>query len=128
MWLVWNLKIEERSLYMRNKAEELAQKQLEAYNAQTIEAFLDCYSEDVIVMEFPSNSVMYQGINEMRIRYSRMFEENPDNHAELLSRIIKGRIAIDHEYVTGRSNGKEVHAVAMYEVIHEKISKVWFVV
>ncbi|RIW35337.1 steroid delta-isomerase [Bacillus salacetis] len=113
---------------MKNKAEELAQKQLEAYNAQDIEGFLDCYREDVTVMEFPSNKVIYRGIGELRERYSWMFGENPGNHAELLNRITKGNVAIDHEYVTGRSNGAEAYAVAMYEVDGEKISKVWFVV
>ncbi|WP_421384100.1 nuclear transport factor 2 family protein [Bacillus salacetis] len=112
---------------MSNKAEELAQRQLDSYNAQDIEAFLDCYSEDVTVMEFPSNRVMYQGLSEMRKRYTRMFQENPDNHAELLSRITKGNVAIDHEYVTGRANGNEVYAVAMYEISEDKINKVWFV-
>jgi hypothetical protein len=112
---------------LSNKVEELAQKQLDAYNAQEIEAFLECYSEDVTVLEFPSNNVVYQGIGEMRKRYSRMFEENPNNHAELLSRIVKGDVAIDHEFVTGRSNGSEVYAVAMYEICDGKINKVWFV-
>jgi hypothetical protein len=113
---------------MNNEAEELAQKQLDAYNEQDIESFLECYSEDVTVMEFPSNKVIYQGLGEMRKRYTRMFEENPNNHAELLSRITKGSVAIDHEYVTGRANGKEVYAVAMYEIMETKINKVWFVV
>ncbi|MGF2615275.1 steroid delta-isomerase [Rossellomorea vietnamensis] len=113
---------------MITMAEELAQKQLAAYNAQNLEAFLECYSDDVLVIEFPSNNVMYQGIEGMRERYGKMFQENPDNHAELLSRIIKGNIAIDHEHVTGRANGKESFAVAMYEVIENKINKVWFVV
>ncbi|WP_409253366.1 nuclear transport factor 2 family protein [Bacillus sp. SCS-153A] len=113
---------------MGDQSKHLAQKQLDAYNAQDIEAFLDCYSEDVTVMEFPSNKVMYKGIGEMRERYTRMFEENPKNHAELLNRMTKGNIAIDHEYVTGRANGKEVYAVAMYEVCDDKIKNVWFVV
>ncbi|WP_044022907.1 nuclear transport factor 2 family protein [Bacillus sp. SG-1] len=113
---------------MSKKAEYLAQKQLDAYNLQDIETFLDCYSTDVTVMEFPSNKVIYQGLDAMRERYTRMFEENPNNHAELLNRMAKGNVAIDHEHVTGRANGKEVYAVAMYEVSDEKIKKVWFVV
>lgn len=113
---------------MNTKAEELAQKQLDAYNAQNLEAFLECYSDDVMVMEFPSNAVIYQGIVEMKERYGKMFRENPDNHAKLLSRIIKENIAIDHEHVTGRANGRESFAVAMYEIQGDKINKVWFVV
>ncbi|MGM0846411.1 MAG: nuclear transport factor 2 family protein [Bacillota bacterium] len=113
---------------MSKKAEELAQKQLDAYNAQNLDEFLECYSDDVVVMEFPSNNVMYKGTEQMKERYGKMFHENPDNHAKLLSRIIKENIAIDHEHVTGRANGKESFAIAMYEVREDKIGKVWFVV
>lgn len=113
---------------MDKLAEELAQKQLDAYNEQNIDDFLQCYSENVIVREFPSNNIMYQGKEMMRARYERLFAENPNNHAKILSRITKGNVAIDHEYVTGRSNGNDLYAVAMYEIQHNKIETVWFIV
>ncbi|NHM31208.1 SnoaL-like domain-containing protein [Bacillus sp. C11] len=104
----------------------LAQKQLDAYNAQNLEEFLSVYSEDVQIMEFPSNRVTTNGLKEMRERYGRLFKENPNNHAELLARIVKENHVIDHEYVTGRANGKEAKAVAIYEIQGDKIAKVWF--
>lgn len=105
---------------------KLAQKQLDAYNAQNLEEFLSVYSEDVKVMEFPTNAVTTNGIAEMRERYGRLFKENPHNHAALVSRIVKGNKVIDHEHVTGRADGIERQAVAIYEIENEKISKVWF--
>lgn len=112
---------------MNNQAAVLAQRQLDAYNNQDIEAFLDVYSDDVEVRKFPSNELTYKGIDHMRTRYSALFEQNPNQHAALLSRIVKGTIVIDHEHVTGRASGEETEAVAMYEVENDKIIKVWFV-
>ncbi|WP_075617173.1 nuclear transport factor 2 family protein [Paenisporosarcina indica] len=105
----------------------LAQGQLDAYNAQDIEAFLEAYSDEVVVRTFPANEVTYKGIDKMRERYTALFEQNPNQHAALLSRVIKGTIVIDHEHVTGRANGVETEAIAMYEVSNGKISNVWFV-
>lgn len=105
---------------------KLAQKQLDAYNAQNLEEFLSVYSEDVKIMDFPSNHIVTNGIAEMRERYGKLFAENPNNHAALLARIVKGNKVIDHEHVTGRANGIEKHAIAIYEIENEKISKVWF--
>lgn len=112
---------------MSNQAAVLAQRQLDAYNNQEIEAFLDVYSDDVEVRKFPSNELTYKGIELMRARYSALFEQNPNQHAALLSRIVKGNVVIDHEHVTGRASGEETEAVAMYEVENNKIIKVWFV-
>lgn len=112
---------------MENLPESLAQRQLDAYNNQDIEGFLEVYSEDVEVRSFPSGELTYKGIAKMRERYSALFEANPEQHAELLSRIVKGNVVIDHEHVTGRASGIETHAIAIYEVEVEKISKVWFV-
>lgn len=111
---------------MEDKAELLAQKQLEAYNNQDLEGFLSVYSDNVLIMEFPSNKVVTNGIDEMRARYRKLFNEHPNNHAELLARIVHGNKVVDHELITGRVNSDVKRAVAIYEINEEKISKVWF--
>lgn len=111
---------------MENKAELLAQKQLEAYNTQDLEEFLSVYSDTVLIMEFPSNKVVTNGIDEMRVRYRKLFNEHPNNHAELLTRIVHGNKVVDHELITGRVDSDVKRAVAIYEINEEKISKVWF--
>ena len=112
---------------MMNLPESLAQRQLDAYNKQDIEAFLEVYANEVEVRTFPSGELTYKGIEKMRARYTTLFETNPNQHAALKSRIVKGNVVIDHEHVTGRTNGQETEAIAMYEVAGEKIVKVWFV-
>lgn len=107
--------------------EQLAQKQLDAYNQQDIEAFVSVYADDVVVMDFPSNNITLSGKEEFRTRYHNLFLQNPNNHAELKHRLVKGNIVIDHEYVTGRANGVNSEAIAIYEVDETHIRKVWFV-
>lgn len=107
-------------------SEMLAQKQLDAYNKQDLDGFLSVYSEDVTIMEFPSNNVTTSGIDEMRTRYGKLFKEHPNNHAQLLARMVHGNRVVDHELVTGRENSEPKKAVAIYEIEGEKIAKVWF--
>jgi hypothetical protein len=106
---------------------QLAQMQLDAYNSQDIEKFISVYSEDVEVMEFPTNRIMLSGIEEFKKRYSNLFSDNPNQHAELKSRVVKGNIVIDHEFITGRESGIDSEAVAIYEVSQYQILRVWFV-
>ncbi|WP_144480961.1 nuclear transport factor 2 family protein [Cytobacillus oceanisediminis] len=111
---------------MQKTPEKLAQQQLDAYNKQNLDEFLSVYSDDVVIMEFPSNDITTKGIEEMRTRYKKLFEQYPNNHAELLARIVHGNKVIDHELVTGRENSAPKKAVAIYEVTEGKIAKVWF--
>ncbi len=109
------------------KAINLAQKQLDSYNNNNLEEFISVYSENVVVMDFPTNEVRISGISDFIKRYEELFKNNPNQHAELKGRIVKGNTVIDHEYITGRANGQNSEAVAIYEVSGEQISKVWFI-
>ncbi|RSD25576.1 nuclear transport factor 2 family protein [Mesobacillus subterraneus] len=111
---------------MEKIAEMLAQKQLDAYNDQDLEVFLSAYSEDVLILEFPTNKIVTNGIEEMRSRYENLFRKHPNNHAELLGRMVHGNKVVDHELVTGREDSEPKKALAIYEIEGDKISKVWF--
>ncbi len=101
----------------------LAEEQLEAYNKRDIEAFLKPYAKNVKVYTFP-NTLNYEGIDEMRKRYTSFFESTPDLNCKVLKRIVKGNRIIDEEYLT--MNGNNFKAVAIYEVTNGKISSVYF--
>lgn len=108
-----------------NAPTDLAQQQLNAYNARSIEAFLKPYADNVEVYNFP-DKLQYKGKDEMRKRYSSMFERSKGLHCELVNRIAVGNTVIDHESVT-YSQGKEpTKAVAIYKIDNGKISKVYF--
>lgn len=102
---------------------ELAQEQLEAYNKRDIEAFLKPYATNVKVYTFP-NELNYEGIDEMRKRYTAMFEKTKDLHCKIISRIVKENVVIDEELVT--ANGNTFRAVAIYEIEDGKIVTVRF--
>lgn len=103
-----------------------AQRQLEAYNARDIEAFLSVYDDACVVSAFPSGEVMFAGKPAMRARYGPMFAAHPQLHCDLVARVVFGPFAIDEEHVTGLVADQVVHAVAMYEVRNALIVRVWF--
>lgn len=105
---------------------ELAQRQLDAYNAHDLEAFVACYHPEVEVRDFPAGTLRFQGHAELRARYGPMFE-NPALHAHLVSRTALGPLCIDTERVEGIREGEDVSAIAIYECEGESIRRVWFV-
>jgi hypothetical protein len=107
--------------------EQLAQLQLDAYNAKKIDEFVAQYDDNIIVMDFPTNNITLEGKVAFTERYKKLFEENPQLHAELKNRTVMGNHIIDHEYLTGRANGTTGEAIAIYEVNETHIVKVWFI-
>ncbi|GAB0155315.1 amidohydrolase family protein [Chryseobacterium sp. Alg-005] len=105
--------------------EILVQKQLNAYNARDIEAFVEPYSDDVELYLFP-HQLLSKGKEAMRKDYGEMFKRLPDLHCEIKQRIINGNFVIDQESVSGMNPTKKVEATAIYEIKNNKISKVYF--
>ncbi len=103
--------------------EAVVQRQLNAYNFQNLEAFLEPYAEDVSLYMSPDKLVA-KGKEEMRKAYAPLFEKNPDLHCELVERTIKGNVIIDEERVTYGNN--VAVAAVMYQVENGKIQKVVF--
>ena len=106
-----------------SEAERVVQQQLDAYNARDIDAFMDTYSDEIALYNFP-DQLMGQGKGPMRTQYAGFFESAPDLHCEIQDRIVIGNRVIDHELVT--ANGQQFTAVAIYEVENGKIAKVTF--
>ncbi len=105
---------------------ELIQQQVNAYNARDIKAFLATYSPEVQIYNHP-DSLLFTGLDQMETVYSRLFENNPKLHVEIINRIVSGDFIIDQERVTGFPNDRVINAVAIYEVKDVLIHKVWFV-
>lgn len=102
-------------------AENIVQRQLDAYNARDIDALLATYAPDARQYEHPAK-LLATGAAEMRERMAVRFGE-PNLHARLLQRVVMGNIVIDHEEVTRtfpEGTGR-VDMVAIYEVVDGKI-------
>ncbi|MBD3870871.1 MAG: amidohydrolase family protein [Acidobacteria bacterium] len=106
--------------------ETVVQRQVEAYNARDIEAFLSFYADDVVVRRLPSGEVAWDSKEAMRPRYAKRFAENPELFCTITTRIVHGDWVVDHELVTGVIDRPRVRAVATYEVKDGLIQNVWF--
>ncbi|PLR94874.1 nuclear transport factor 2 family protein [Bacillus sp. T33-2] len=102
----------------------VVERQLKAYNEKDINRFIDCYSDDIVIYEFP-DKVRFASKTIMRKHYQKLFDTYPDMNAEIVKRIEQGFFVIDHEKITGRSEDP-LFATAIYEVQQDIIVKVWF--
>jgi len=104
--------------------EAIVQRNLDAYNARDIDAFMADYSDDVKTYAYP-NTLRTEGKEAMRKGYSDWFARVKDLRAYIKKRIVIGNKVIDEEQVT--ANGQIFNAVAIYEVENGKITKVTFI-
>ncbi|MEL7145871.1 MAG: amidohydrolase family protein [Bacteroidota bacterium] len=105
-------------------AAQVAQRQVNAYNARDIDAFLATYSKDVKIFN-QAGQVDMEGHEAMRKVYGPMFEAIEDLYCEITNRIVINNKVIDKEKV--RFRGRYVDAVAMYTVENGKITEVRFI-
>ncbi len=104
---------------------DVVQAQLDAYNAQNIEAFCALFADDCLIGGL-NGAVTCDGAAAIRERYAGLFRNHPQNRARLLNRIAVGEVVIDHEHVT-RGPGESFVAAAIYTVRSGRIVRVDFV-
>ena len=105
---------------------ELAQRQLDAYNAHDLEAFVACYADDVEVYALPSMEPMLRGTAALRDRYGPYFAQQKPAGRLSSPRLLLGSMAIDPEEVT-LADGTSMQAIALYHVEGGLIRRVWFI-
>lgn len=107
---------------------DCVKKQLNAYNDRDIEAFLDCYSDDVEIFEFP-DKLINKGKDELRSVYVDFFQRAGKKlHCKIEDRLVYGNYVFDKELLTTAIPGREQFSgQAIYEIKDNKIKKVWFV-
>jgi imidazolonepropionase-like amidohydrolase len=106
--------------------ETVVQRQVEAYNARDIDAFLSFYADDTMVRHLPDGDVAFRGKEAMRARYGKLFADNPELFCTITNRIVHGDWVIDDELVTGVVDYPRARAVAIYEVTGGLIRNLWF--
>ncbi|HXC28617.1 MAG TPA: GNAT family N-acetyltransferase [Stellaceae bacterium] len=107
--------------------ETVARKQLDAYNARDIDAFMACWADDAQVFEHPS-TLLARGAADIRERHIARFKE-PDLHGHLVHRIVIGDKIVDQEIVTRNfpEGVGRIDVVAIYQVERGKIAAAWFI-
>jgi len=108
--------------------ETVVHRQLDAYNARDIDAFMACWADEAQLFEHPS-TVLARGAAEIRERHIARFTE-PDLRGHLVRRIVLGDKVVDHELVTRNfpDGPGRIEVVAIYQVERGRITAAWFVV
>lgn len=119
------IKFQAKTDLLPQTPEVLAQRQLNAYNARNLDAFLGCYHDSVQIYRFPE-VLLSEGKEAMAKSYGPMFENTPMLHCELLNRTIIGDKVIDEESVNFGGD-RNLHALAIYEFQDGLIKKVTFI-
>ena len=104
----------------------IAQAQLDAYNAQDLDAYCDYFTDDVVVADLNGEPNL-NGIEAYRARYAGAFAQFPHNRADLLGRMVIGDTVIDHERVSRGPEGPVFEVAAIYTFAGDKIARVDFV-
>jgi hypothetical protein len=90
------------------------ERQLAAYNAHDIAAFLTCY-HDRVVVEDATGNILMRGIGELRQTYGPLFRDHPDACAEIVHEARVGAYIVQEELVTGLAPDP-VRAVAVFHL------------
>ena len=106
--------------------EAIVQRQLDAYNAKNMDAWLATYAEDAKQFAL-GGELLAAGHAAIRARTAPRFSE-PNLFAKLLSRTVIGNVVIDHEEVTRTfpEGPGHVELVCIYQVAHGKIQNATF--
>ncbi|HET7794809.1 MAG TPA: nuclear transport factor 2 family protein [Rhizobacter sp.] len=106
--------------------ESVVQRQLDAYNARDLDAWLATYAEDAQQFEHPAK-LLTTGHAEIAARTGPRFQE-PNLHARLLQRAVMGNMVIDHEEVTRTfpEGPGRIELVCIYEVLDGRIQTAIF--
>ena len=102
------------------------QKQLEAFNAHDLEAFLALYSDDLELAEVPAAAMEPRTKAWLREVYAERFKTNPDLHASAEAQMVSGEFVIEKERIKGRAGQKgALDVVVIYQVKAGKIVRMW---
>jgi hypothetical protein len=109
---------------MPMSAADVVQRQLDAYNAHDLTAFLATYAETAQLVRAGSPDAPIAGKAAISELYGSKVFNVPGHRAELLGRLASGSKVVDHERVFGLSP-EPFEAFAVYEVRGELIQSVW---
>ncbi len=105
---------------------DIVQGQLDAYNAQDLDAFCAFYAPDAVLGPYGGEPHTV-GIEAIRDRHKGLFAQFPENRAELVNRIVVGASVIDHERVLRAPGGETFEVSPIYTIAGGKIVRVDFV-
>ncbi|GLH74174.1 hypothetical protein GETHLI_26760 [Geothrix limicola] len=106
--------------------ETLVQKQVDAYNAHNLNAFVACYGEGIEFRTMDGKVGPEKGLAALRKGYGDLFARFPELKVKVLNRICQGAFVIDQDLAEGMGPAP-VTITAIYEIAGGKIIHVWFI-
>lgn len=105
---------------------DTVQAQLDAYNAQDVDAFMRSYAPDAVLAVL-NGDVLAEGAEAIRARHVTLFKMHPQNKATLINRVVIGEThVIDHEDVERAPGGDRFQVAAIYSMKNGLIARVDF--
>ena len=107
--------------------EAIVQRQLDAYNARNIDAFMACWAPDAKIYAHP-DTLLADGAAAIRARHEARFRE-PNLFGRLVQRMSAGQTVVDREVVTRTfpEGPGQLDFIAIYDLAGGKIARAWFV-
>jgi len=103
---------------------KIIDKQVTAFNTRDLDAFANCFSKDVVVKRFPSDT-MYTGREQLKGYYNNFYSRVKNVKVEINKRLISGNKVIDEEIVS--LDGKIERQATIYEVENGTIKSMTFI-
>ena len=104
---------------------DIAQKQLDAYNAQDLDDYVSFFASDFVISGL-NGTPTETSRDAIKARYAKAFAQFPQNKAELKNRIAVGNTVVDHELVIRSPGGEQFEIIAIYSFRDGLIARVDF--
>lgn len=104
---------------------KVAQLQLDFYNQQDLDGFVNVFAENAeVYFNLGDSTATLNGKPAIRKRYGEMFQKYPKNKSTLIGRMVQGNFVFDHEWIN--NGNKEFKIIAIYEIESGLIQRCWF--
>ena len=122
--ILLSLIISSFSLTAQSTPDSIVQLSLDAYNDHNFELFMSYFSDEIEMYNLNDCEPYAKGVDVVRKLYKDYFEESPDLHSEIKSRMVFDNKVIDYEHITGaRGSSDPFELVFMYEIENDKIAR-----
>ena len=106
--------------------EAVVQRQVDAYNAHDLDAFVACYGPSIEFRTLDGKVNPETGLAALRKGYEDFFKRFPKVKVKVLNRIFQGAFVIDQVQAQGMGPAP-VTVTAIYETAQGKIVRAWFI-
>lgn len=105
--------------------EQIVQREVNAFNSRNMEAFLDAYDDDAEMYTSPDNRLVNKGKSAIEGRRSNLFQNRPDLHCEIKSRVVEGDTITQNEVIITSLERKPAIGKVTYVIEKGKIKKTY---